>query len=169
MCARHSAPVTVAAGSDGGRIVLRIGINLRDVIVDGDDIYGDGVNVAARLEPLASPGGVCVASIVNESIGSRIDVLFTDGGEETVKNIDRPIRVWYWHSDSDAGSSRSAAAGSGESYAPNSRRSVAAEEPASILLAIRQTTTLGWHVDDIGTVVRFGTFFVAPAARPLFT
>ncbi len=51
-------------------IVLRIGVNLGDVIIDGDDIYGDGVNVAARLEPLAEPGGVCVASIVNESVGS---------------------------------------------------------------------------------------------------
>jgi adenylate cyclase len=82
-------------------IVLRIGINLGDIIIDGDDIYGDGVNVAARLEPLASPGGVCVASIVNESVGSRINVRFTDGGEVTVKNIERPIRVWKWHPDSD--------------------------------------------------------------------
>ena len=78
-------------------IVLRIGINLGDVIIEGDDIYGDGVNVAARLEPLAEPGGICVSSIVNESVGNRIDVRFQDGGEITVKNIDRPIRVWKWH------------------------------------------------------------------------
>jgi adenylate cyclase len=77
-------------------IVLRIGINLGDVITDGKDIYGDGVNLAARLEPLAEPGGVCISSIVNESIGNRIDVRFQDGGEITVKNIDRPIRVWRW-------------------------------------------------------------------------
>src|SRR4029078_11620917 len=62
-------------------IVLRIGINLGDVIIDGEDIYGDGVNVAARLEPLASPGGVCIASIVNESVGNRIDGTFKDCGE----------------------------------------------------------------------------------------
>jgi adenylate cyclase len=79
------------------KIVLRIGINLGDVIIEGDDIYGDGVNIAARLEPLAEPGGVCVSSIVNESIGNRIDVKFTDAGDITVKNIDRPIRVWKWH------------------------------------------------------------------------
>ncbi len=79
------------------KIVLRIGINLGDVIIEGDDIYGDGVNIAARLEPLAEPGGVCVSSIVNESIGNRIDVKFTDAGDTTVKNIDRPIRVWKWH------------------------------------------------------------------------
>ena len=77
-------------------IVLRIGINLGDVIMEGDDIYGDGVNIAARLEPLAEPGGICISSIVNESIGNRIDVRFQDGGDISVKNIDRPIRVWKW-------------------------------------------------------------------------
>jgi adenylate cyclase len=78
-------------------IALRIGVNLGDVIIEGDDIYGDGVNIAARLEPLAEPGGVCVSSIVNESVGNRIDVRFQDGGEISVKNIDRPIRIWKWH------------------------------------------------------------------------
>jgi adenylate cyclase len=78
-------------------IVLRIGINLGDVIMEGDDLYGDGVNIAARLEPLAEPGGICISSIVNESIGNRVDVRFQVGGDITVKNIDRPIRVWRWH------------------------------------------------------------------------
>src|SRR6202040_984787 len=78
-------------------IVLRIGINLGDVIIEGDDIYGDGVNIAARLEPLAEPGGICVSSIVNESIGNRIDIRFQDAGDITVKNINRPIRIWKWH------------------------------------------------------------------------
>jgi adenylate cyclase len=78
-------------------IVLRIGINLGDVIIESDDIYGDGVNVAARLEALAEPGGICVSSVVHESIGNRIDVSFRDGGEINVKNIDRPIHVWTWH------------------------------------------------------------------------
>jgi adenylate cyclase len=79
------------------KIVLRIGINLGDVIIEGDDIYGDGVNIAARLEPLADPGGICVSSIVNESVGNRIDVRFQDAGDITVKNINRPIRIWKWH------------------------------------------------------------------------
>ena len=78
-------------------IVLRIGINLGDVIIEADDIYGDGVNIAARLEPVAEPGGICISSIVNESIGNRVDVRFQDGGEVSVKNIDRPIRIWRWH------------------------------------------------------------------------
>src|SRR5271154_3891470 len=93
------------------KIVLRIGINLGDVIIEGDDIYGDGVNIAARLEPLAEPGGVCVSSIVNESVGNRIDVRFSDSGEINVKNIERPIRVWKWHpSKMDAARSPSNAA-----------------------------------------------------------
>src|ERR1700688_1680180 len=83
-------------------IVLRIGINLGDVIIEGEDIYGDGVNIAARLEPLAEPGGICVSSIVNESVGNRIDARFQEGGEINVKNIDRPIRVWKWHPSATA-------------------------------------------------------------------
>jgi adenylate cyclase len=93
-------------------IVLRIGINLGDVIIEGEDIYGDGVNIAARLEPLAEPGGICISSIVNESIGNRIDVRFQDGGEITVKNIDRPIRIWRWQPASAAANSRQANAAS---------------------------------------------------------
>ncbi len=88
-------------------IVLRIGINLGDVIIESDDIYGDGVNVAARLEALAEPGGICVSSVVHESIGNRIDVSFRDGGEINVKNIDRPIRVWTWHPGDTAMAARS--------------------------------------------------------------
>jgi adenylate cyclase len=83
-------------------IVLRIGINLGDVIIEGNDIYGDGVNIAARLEPLADPGGICVSSIVNESVGNRIDARFQDGGDVSVKNIDRPIRIWKWNPDTMA-------------------------------------------------------------------
>jgi TolB-like protein/Flp pilus assembly protein TadD len=85
-----------ALATDDGPIKLRIGINLGDVIIDGDDIYGDGVNIAARLEALAEPGGICIASIVHESLGNRIDADFVDAGEHAVKNIARPIRVFQW-------------------------------------------------------------------------
>jgi TolB-like protein/Flp pilus assembly protein TadD len=81
------------------RIEFRVGINLGDVIVDGDDIHGDGVNVAARLEGLAEPGGVCVSGMVYEGVRDRIDVPFEDLGEQEVKNIDRPVRVWQWAAD----------------------------------------------------------------------
>ena len=68
-----------------------------DVITEDDDIYGDGVNIAARLEPLAELSGIRVSSIVNESIGSRIDACFKDAGDIRVKNINRPIRIRKWH------------------------------------------------------------------------
>ena len=83
------------AGADGP-IRLRIGINLGDVIIDGEDIYGDGVNIAARLESLANPNGICISSVVHESLGNNIDVNFADSGEHQVKNITRPIRVFRW-------------------------------------------------------------------------
>ncbi len=94
---QRSSATTSDRSASQPTIVLRIGINLGDVIIEGDDIYGDGVNIAARLEPLAEPGGICVSSIVNESIGNRIDVRFQDSGEISVKNIERPIRIWKWH------------------------------------------------------------------------
>jgi TolB-like protein len=76
------------------RIELRIGINLGDVIVEGDDLYGDGVNIAARLEALADPGGICVSAVVRDQVGDRLDVAFDDLGEQQVKNIARPVRVY---------------------------------------------------------------------------
>lgn len=76
-------------------IQFRIGINLGDVIVDQNDIFGDGVNVAARLEALAEPGGICVSGAVRDQVGDRLDgVQFDDLGEQNVKNIARPIRVF---------------------------------------------------------------------------
>ena len=87
---------TPPAPASATAIVVRIGINLGDVIIDGDDIYGDGVNIAARLEPLAAPGGICISGIVKESIGNRVALAFEDGGDVMVKNIDRPIRIWRW-------------------------------------------------------------------------
>src|SRR6266581_2777297 len=76
------------------RIEFRIGINLGDIIIDGTDIAGDGVNVASRLEALAKPGGICVSAAVREQVHGSLDVGFDDIGEPQVKNIMRPIRVY---------------------------------------------------------------------------
>ena len=76
------------------RIDHRIGINLGDVMVEGNDIAGDGVNVASRLEALAEPGGICVSAGVCEQVHGQLDVDFVDAGEQRVKNIARPIRVY---------------------------------------------------------------------------
>jgi adenylate cyclase len=76
------------------RMHFRIGVNLGDVIVDGDQIYGDGVNVAARLESLAEPGGICISSTVHDQVRYRLALAYEDIGEQTVKNIAHPVRVW---------------------------------------------------------------------------
>jgi len=76
------------------RIRFRVGINLGDVIVEDDDIFGDGVNVAARLEALAEPGGICLSRMVRDQIRDKLPYAFEDMGEQSVKNIARPIRVY---------------------------------------------------------------------------
>ena len=81
------------------RIEFRFGVNLGDVVIDGDDIHGDGVNIAARLEALSKPGGICVSGKVYEEIRDRTDFTFEDLGEQKVKNIDRPVQVWRWLTD----------------------------------------------------------------------
>lgn len=78
------------------RIRFRIGINLGDVIIEGDDILGDGVNVAARLQEVAEPGGVSISGRVNEDVQDRLETQFEDAGEHALKNIARPVRVWRW-------------------------------------------------------------------------
>src|SRR6476646_3710285 len=82
-----------AVGADN-RIELRIGINLGDVIVEGDDLYGDGVNIAARIEALADAGGVFVSNTVHDQVRDRLPLAFEDLGEQQVKNITRPVRVY---------------------------------------------------------------------------
>jgi adenylate cyclase len=76
------------------RMEFRIGVNLGDVIVDGEQIYGDGVNVAARLESLAEPGGICISGTVHEQVRDKLALGYEDAGEQEVKNIARPVRVW---------------------------------------------------------------------------
>jgi adenylate cyclase len=84
------------------RLRFRIGVNLGDVIADGGDIYGDGVNIAARLEGLAAPGGICVSGTVRDHIGDRLPYVFEDLGEQSVKNIARPVRVYALRSEAVA-------------------------------------------------------------------
>jgi adenylate cyclase len=87
--ARHNADVPTER-----RIEFRVGINLGDVIAEGGDIFGDGVNVAARLEALAEPGGTCVSRVVRDQVRDKLDYTFEDLGEQQVKNIARPVRVY---------------------------------------------------------------------------
>jgi adenylate cyclase len=91
-------------GADN-RIELRIGINLGDVIVEGDDLYGDGVNIAARIEALADAGGVFVSNTVHDQVRDRLPFVFEDLGEQQVKNIARPVRVYRVRGAAAEGSS----------------------------------------------------------------
>jgi adenylate cyclase len=92
------------------RIEFRVGINVGDVIIDGGDIYGDGVNVAARLEGLAEPGGICVSGRVVEDARGRLDIAFEDAGEQQLKNIAWPVRVCRVQVGGEAAMARSALA-----------------------------------------------------------
>src|SRR4051795_6059215 len=76
------------------RIIFRIGINVGDIIIDGDDIYGDGVNIAARIESECAPGGVYLSEDAFRQVRGKTDCVFDDLGERSLKNIDRPVRIY---------------------------------------------------------------------------
>jgi adenylate cyclase len=103
-----------AGVSDDRLFKFRIGINLGDLIVDGDDFHGDGVNLAVRLQGLALPGGIACSAAVRNEVGSKLDIGFTDQGQKRVKNIAQPVHVYYarWgeHPERDAVNPASAAA-----------------------------------------------------------
>src|SRR5437016_10439219 len=90
------------------RIDFRIGINVGDIIIDGGDIFGDGVNVAARLEGLAEPGGICVSGRVQEDAEGKLEITFENAGEQQLKNIARPVGVYRVRLSGVAPSSRPA-------------------------------------------------------------
>jgi class 3 adenylate cyclase/TolB-like protein/Tfp pilus assembly protein PilF len=93
------------------RIEFRVGINVGDIIIDEDDIFGDGVNVAARLEALAQPGGICVSRTVRDQVRDKLALAFEDLGEQPVKNIARPVRAYRVVTDAGVGPTVSAAPG----------------------------------------------------------
>src|SRR5271166_771895 len=97
------------------RLRFRIGVNLGDVIADGGDIYGDGVNIAVRLEGLAAPGSICVSGTVRGHIGDRLPYAFEDMGEQSVKNIARPVRVYAVRPEGIAGLPTASASSTGSS------------------------------------------------------
>jgi adenylate cyclase len=96
------------------RIAYRIGLNIGDIIVEGDDIYGEGVNVAARMEGLAEPGGVCVSGTVFDHAKGKVELEFTDLGEKLIKNIPEPVRVYSVGFDANGDPKRRASAPEGQ-------------------------------------------------------
>lgn len=93
---QRAMPEREAEVPDANRVRYRIGVNLGDIVIDEDDILGDGVNVAARLEGLSEPEGVCVSDVVYQNVQGKLDLRFEDLGEQTLKNMDRKVRAWKW-------------------------------------------------------------------------
>jgi adenylate cyclase len=91
-------------------VLFRIGINLGDIVIEGEDIFGDGVNVAARLEAQAPQGGILASDVVHAQVAGKVGIGFVDGGEVKLKNIERPLRVWRWSGDGEAPQSSPATA-----------------------------------------------------------
>jgi class 3 adenylate cyclase len=90
---------------DTQHVVWRIGINLGEVVVEGDDLFGDGVNVAARLQALVEPGGICISGKVRDEVDRKISVVFDDMGEQALKNMASPVHIYRlrsWPSASSA-------------------------------------------------------------------
>jgi TolB-like protein/cytochrome c-type biogenesis protein CcmH/NrfG len=127
--------------SEARRISFRVGVNLGDVIAEEHDIFGDGVNVAARLEALAEPGGICVSRVVRDQVRDRLPYPFEDRGEQSVKNIARPVRVYALPPEAVA-----ALPMAGVSIAvPRRGRSVVAPI-AAVVAAVLVTTVIAWWV-----------------------
>jgi len=91
--------------ADDKRLIFRIGINIGDIIIDGNDIFGDGVNIAARLESICEPGGLCISDTACEQVRGKLPLTFEDRGEQQVKNIARPVRVFGLSADALAAAS----------------------------------------------------------------
>jgi adenylate cyclase len=86
------------------RIAFRIGVNIGDIIVDGDDIFGEGVNIAARLEGMAEPGGICMSDDAFHQVRGKIDIQFVEMGPQSLKNIVQPVHAWRWSPNARSGS-----------------------------------------------------------------
>jgi adenylate cyclase len=100
------------------RMLYRIGINLGDILIDGDDILGDGVNVAARLESIAEPGGICISASAYDQVRGKVEVEFADLGEQRLKNIDRPVRIYATKSSGHLGKAPSVLSSHPEALKP---------------------------------------------------
>ena len=98
---QHGMAERNAGVPEDQRIAFRIGVNLGDIIVEGSDIYGNGVNVAARLQELAAPGGIALSATAHEHAAAKVDAGFRDGGEHELKNIAKPVRIYHWPDDAD--------------------------------------------------------------------
>jgi len=139
---QHAMIDREAGIAEDHRIRFRIGINLGDVIVEERDIFGDGVNVAARLEGLAEPGGICISRVVRDQVRDRLDYIFEDRGEQSVKNIVRPVRVFALRPETIA----EIPIANGPIAVPRHRRSIAPQAAAVVVAAALVIAAIVWWV-----------------------
>jgi class 3 adenylate cyclase len=126
-----------AARPEAKRILYRIGVNLGDVLIEGDDILGDGVNIAARLEGICEPGGVCVSGSAFEHVGGRVEAEFADLGEQSLKNIMKPVRAYALSPDAIT-TAKGRGAGDGERPGKSIAGAARAAAPLDGCPAVRQ-------------------------------
>jgi len=159
---QQATPAHNANLPEDRRMQLRIGVNLGDVLVEGDDIFGDGVNVAARLEALATPGTVLVSGTVQEQAAGKLPYAFEDLGERSVKNIARPVRVWQVGARVPTGSTpANASAGPASGVAPAERPTIAVLPFANMSGDPEQEYFADGITEDIITELsRFQSFLV---------
>jgi adenylate cyclase len=124
------------------RITFRVGINLGDVIAEDSDIFGDGVNVAARLEALAEPGGICVSRVVRDQVRDKLGYTFEDMGEQSVKNIARPVRVFALRPEAGAELPMANA----PIAVPRRRRSIVSQVAGTTVAAVLVIAVIAWWV-----------------------
>ncbi len=149
-------------GAKERRIRFRIGVNLGDVIAEDDDIFGDGVNVAARLEALAEPGGVCISRPVRDQIRDKLPYPLDDLGEQGVKNIARPVRVFALRPEAVA-----QLPASGVPIAGSRRRRPLAAALAAAALAALVIATMAWWVWPASKSVGVRRALAVPAAMSI--
>jgi TolB-like protein len=150
-----------AGQSENRRIAYRVGINVGDVVVDGDDILGDGVNIAARLEGLAEPGGIFVSGNVHEQVAGKLDLAFEDKGEQAVKNIKKPVRVYRVRMDGRVTGEAGAAADTGPTLELPEKPSIAVLPFENMSGDAEQEYFADGIAEDIITALsRFQWFFV---------
>jgi adenylate cyclase len=128
---------------------FRVGINLGDVMIEGENLYGDGVNIASRLEGIAAPGGVCLSAKVYEEVKRKLDIQFADGGQQQLKNIDDPIAVYHVRTTDEAGSDQGATTGGKSVSAPKTATTGQGSEMPTVIVRPLKVLGAAAEVGDI--------------------
>ena len=158
-----------AGTPEGRRIVFRIGINLGDIIIDGDDLYGDGVNVAARLEGVAEPGAICISRTVFDHVKGKVQLSFEDLGEHRVKNIAQPVRVFSVNLEAAKKSTARREASEVSSLDPSNKPTIAVLPFANLSNDSDQEYFADGMAEDIITALSRMPWFFVVARNSTFT